>query len=154
MSTLHRFQREIVKALMADGWLRERKCLAFAFEDPDLVRRVGEALATVDGVAIVVATPEDTGAGVRPDPAQLEAEVRVEISITERPEAREERAGASATSIAEHVAVLLDRPAIRYQGRRSSVDRQTGAVTVTITFNTDLALRAKADTDNNNENEG
>ena len=75
-------------------------------------------------------------------------------AITERPETREDRRGASATAIAEHVAVLLDRPAIRYQGRRSSVDRQTGAVTVTITFNTDLALRAEADTDNNNENEG
>lgn len=155
MSSLHLFQRKIVAALMADEWLLERQCQAFAFEDPDLVRRVGEALATVNGVAIVVATPEDTGAGVRPNPAQLEAEVRVELSITERPETREDRRGASATAIAEHVAVLLDRPAIRYQGRRSSVDRQTGAVTVTITFNTDLALRAEAETEpeNNTNNE-
>lgn len=152
MSSLHLFQRKIVAALMADEWLLERQCQAFAFEDPDLVRRVGEALATVNGVAIVVATPEDTGAGVRPDPAQLEAETRVEISITERPETREERRGASATAIAEHIAVRLDRREIRYQGRRSSVDRQTGAVTVTITFNTDLALRAEAD--NTNQNEG
>lgn len=151
MGSLHCFQRRIVAALMKDDWLLERQCQAFAFEDPDLIRRVGEALATVDGVAIVVATPEDTGAGARPDPAQLEAEIRVEISITERPETRENRCGASATTIAEHIAVRLDQPAIRYQGRRSSVDRQTGAVTVVISFNTDLALRAEADNTNQNE---
>lgn len=137
--TIKEFQAEIADALNADETLQQGYCKALAEDTLSIVADVQEQLATVQGVALVVTTPELSRNGVNSDDT-IPAETTIEIKCVEIPAVNRE-AGAShmtAMSAAQRVIHCLNDSGLWFDRLRQSSNN--GALTVSVSFKSTINL--------------